>query len=492
MLAAASATADDPFEIVELPVKGRIVAGAIAELDGDGRPDLWTASFRGVPPDERRELHVRFQRADGGFGLAADLVLPLPLDAAAHDVGVLEPDGPSELLFLRRDRVTRLSLRDRRATWRDLEIGGPTLAVTPDERGLDRLTLVRTGLGPGPILTVPGLGEIVLVRPSGAIVARLEALGRANYFIPPRPGPLIGENELEIYLDHPRTSVGDVDGDGLADVIATHRHAVRVFRQVAGGAFAPRPSRTIPLRRISSSDHVRGSGSVRVAAADVDGDGRADLLVNHAAEGLLDARSETTLHLNRAGAWNLAEPDQRFVIEGGFSTEELIDLDADGRPELVSVRIPLGVFELAEILLTRSVDAHVRIRRAQAEGAPFADSLVYERKFSVPFSFETFRPRGFLGNLSGDWNGDGRNDLLLSGNGTALEVHPGQADGGFARRAVRQSLDTGGRIRLGDLDRDGLPDFVLFDPRRPDVPIRIGWNQGILPGTPSRPSIRAR
>ena len=300
----------------------------------------------------------------------------------------------------------------------------------------------------------------------------------------------MGENELEIYFDQPRVEVGDVDGDGLADVVSAQRHELRVFRQRAGGELPPLPDRTYPLRRISPSDHVRGSGSVRTAVTDVDGDGRVDLLLTHTAEGLMDARSDTTLHRNRGGTWNLAEPDQRFETRGGLSTEQLVDLDGDGRLELVSVRIPLGVLELAEILITRSVDAHVALRRS-TEGGTFSREPHYQRKFSVPFSFETFRPRGFVGNLHGDWNGDGWRDLLLSGDGEAIEIHLGGAEKPFEKRAARQPLDTSGRLAFGDVDRDGLLDFVLFDPRRPDVPFHLARNRGVLPGTPRRQDLRA-
>ena len=489
-LLGASAHAEAPFALSELPVKGRTVAARLAELDGDGRTDLLAVNFRGIPPDERREIHVRYQRADGGFGLAADAVLPLPLDAAAYDMATLEPGGPEELLLLRRDRVSRLSFRGRTATWRQVDAGGPTAAIAPDERGLDPMILARTGLAGGPHLTIPGLSELIVALPSGAIVARLQLDARANYFIPPRPGPLIGENEFEVYLDQPRIEFGDVDGDGLADVIATQRHAIHIFRQRAGGELPPRPDQVVALRRLSPGDHVRGSGSVRATTGDLDGDGRADLLLAHASEGLLDARAETSIHLNRGGEWNLAEADQRFVTEGGFVTEELVDLDGDGAVELISARIPLSALELAEIFLTRSVDVHVAIRR-RAAGGPFAERASYERKFSIPFSFETFRPRGFLGNVAADWNGDGLRDLLLSGSGKALEVYLGAEDEPFAKRVARQGFDTNGRIQAGDLDDDGLPDFVLFDPRRSDVPIRVGRNLGTLPGTPARSEIRA-
>jgi hypothetical protein len=57
-----------------------------------------------------------------------------------------------------------------------------------------------------------------------------------------------------------------------------------------------------------------------------------------------------------------------------------------------------------------------------------------------------------------------------------------------AKRRYRQKLSTAGVIRFGDLDGDGLLDFVIFDPHNFDVPVRVGRNLGRLPGT--RPALR--
>ena len=36
---------------------------------------------------------------------------------------------------------------------------------------------------------------------------------------------------------------------------------------------------------------------------------------------------------------------------------------------------------------------------------------------------------------------------------------------------------------MGEWNGDGLPDFVLYDPRELQAPVRIARNRGILPGT---------
>jgi hypothetical protein len=240
---------------------------------------------------------------------------------------------------------------------------------------------------------------------------------------------------------------------------------------------------------MSLDDQVRNSGSVRIDVQDLDGDGRADLLVSHASGGLLSAMNRTQVHRNRDGHFDLAKPDQVFERRGGATADELVDLDRDGRPEWLRVFIPIGVLEFAEIFVQRDIDVRAEVRRSGEDGR-FEEKPWVDRPFSIPFDFETFRPRGFIPTLARDWNGDGNLDLLGSADGKAIEVCLGGGDKPFSRCEPRQSLDSGGRIRFGDLDGNGLADFVLYDTRRPDVPVRVGVNRGVLPGTEAQ--LRAR
>ena len=138
------------------------------------------------------------------------------------------------------------------------------------------------------------------------------------------------------------------------------------------------------------------------------------------------------------------------------------------------------------MLLTRAIDVEVSVYRHEARpGANglFAAKPWLHSKLDIGFSFDTFEPRGFVPLLNADFNGDGHLDRLGSGDGKALEVYLGGGDKPYRERVARQELDTGGALRFGDLDNDGLTDFLLYDRTRPRTPIRIGRNRGILPGT---------
>jgi hypothetical protein len=484
-VAAALARADavvDPFALVELTGTGRTVAAEIGDFDGDGRTDLLQVVFIGIPPDDQRLIRLWKQNDAGQLEPKPKYELPLPDESAAYDVGDVLTDSPGlELVLLRPGGLTILSFANPALPQRDLRIDGGTMAPAEDERGLDRLRLVFNDFGKEPWLLVPMLSQAAFVSPNGVEKARLEVGARANYFVQQRPGPVLVDSDIQLLLDVPRISVGDVDGDGRPDVVSSGRHALRVFLQREDGTFAHKPDRTLKLGLVSEQDHLRGSGAVRTEARDISGDGKLDLLISHLSGGITDAQSETNLYLNRGGTWDLSKPDFSFPASAGWGADQLIDIDHDGRLELMHVSVGFGVLGLIQMLVTRGVDADVSVYRATETG--FAKEPWFERKLNIAISFDTARPVGFVPTGNYDVNGDGYDDLLTPGKGDRLDVWLGGADGVASTVAGRQSLPSSGRLRGGDWNGDGLADLLLYDPRKLDAPVQIARNRGLLPGT---------
>lgn len=474
------------FEVHSLATTGRVVAAEIADLDGDARSELLTVVIRGVAPDEKRTIELRSVDAAGRVEGEPAWSAALPASAAGYDLADLDGAPGVELLLLERDGVAVLSRGGGETRWRQLLVPAPpTIAVHPDERGLDRLRLARPELGPGRLL-VPGLGEAWVIGARGEAIARLAVGGRANYFVPRRRDLEIGESEIELYFDVPTLQTADIDGDERVDIVASTRHTLRIFRQRADGSFPRDADSELPFRLIELDDQMRSSGSVRSELFDLDRDGRADLVVSHASGGLLRPKNHTRIHHNRDGSFDLAHPDRAIERAGGIAADELVDLDRDGRPEWLRVFMPIGVLEMVELFLQRSIDLDVAIHRPDGRGG-FEPEPWVTRSLSVAFDFETFRPRGFAPTLAEDWNRDGHLDWLSSASGDAVEVWLGGPEHRFASPQSRDALDSAGRISTGDLDRNGLPDFVVHDPRKANAPLRVGVNLGKLPGSP--PSI---
>jgi len=501
-MAAFSASAgDEPFGVQVIPSTGRTVTAELTDLDGDGRVDVLQAVVFDMPPKERRFFRVYLQHSDGTIPESPDLEVAIPGSVATYDIANVDGVAGDEVLLLQPRGIGLFSFSRAEggqlvARLREALIPEDlTMAAASDERGLDRTVIARFEFGPAPWLIVPGIGETFFLSPDGALRARIRSGARANYFIQP-PGPMLTESDIQIFLDAPRISIGDIDGDGRPDILASSRHELRLFFGRADGSFGRTPDQKIALERISLEDHIRGSGSARCIGRDIDGDGLIDLLVSVTEGGVMNASANSYVYFNRGRGWNLDTPDASFESAEVLSADQLIDLDGDGQLEIVRMGIKISILELVEIFVQRALDAWLNAYTLAPAPAgspsPAAEPQpMITKKFAVKLDFETSRTAGFVPTINYDVNGDGFVDYLGAADGTKIEVYLGSREKGF-RIAATQKVPSEGRIRGGDLNADELPDFILFNTRRLDEPLRLITNLGTLPGTPKRVSIEAR
>lgn len=115
------------------------------------------------------------------------------------------------------------------------------------------------------------------------------------------------------------STFADLNGDGVADIVDTSDSgSIFVTLGRADGTF---------LDRRESSPHVAFPTAVH--AADVDGDGHADLLVS-------DFRATSIDYLPGDGAGNFSGP---MAIDAGGPVNDfkIADVNGDGRPDIVTV-----------------------------------------------------------------------------------------------------------------------------------------------------------
>jgi hypothetical protein len=211
---------------------------------------------------------------------------------------------------------------------------------------------------------------------------------------------------------------------------------------------------------------------------DVDGDGREDLVLWQAS-GKLDFKTDVYIFLRGADQKLPEQPTQvlhcrGFPIPIGSTRKQspVHDLDGDGVCELVLLEIKTRIISesgLVEMAVSHRLDWALTIRSFH-HGA-----FSHSPDASVPVTgilpSEVLAGWPFL--IQGDFNGDGRLDLLVRRSDTQWSIFLSTTDGHWfaAQPAMTFDVPTRGYIEIQDLNGDGLSDIIWHEWDKPNLSI---------------------
>jgi len=233
-------------------------------------------------------------------------------------------------------------------------------------------------------------------------------------------------------------ATGDVDGDGFEDVIVGAGPGggpnVKVFDGRTGAEirsfFAYGPS--MPL-------------GVNVAVADINGDGRADIITGAGPGG--------GSHVRVFDGGTSAEVRSFFAYDASFFGGVTVaggDIDGDGFGDIITG--------------TQIGSSHVRAFSGRT-GAELFSRFAYDANY-----------RGGVSLAAGDIDGDGRADIITGTNGDSVtHIKAFASDGSELKsfNAFDASLRTGARVAARDINGDGRADIVVSTASRSSNFVRI-------------------
>lgn len=311
--------------------------------------------------------------------------------------------------------------------------------------------LAAAGCAAGP--GAAGPGDAAPPTPSAPDAARTFDLG-----VEPPATPIVLEDETVAAglpsAGNPCLAFRDFDGDERPDLLlapygdkAYFGGALVLYRNRGDGTFEPHAT-PIPLHFVGSC-----------AVADLDGDGALDVVVSGGSDEV------PVLLTGKPGGLDF-QVSALTVVGAGTSGLDLADFDGDGRPDLLARRFVDPSDDLLIKACAVDPDGTVRCTLSVPLVVPASNWFRNTGTGFAPWPIALARDH--LVNLVAfiDWDGDGRLDLLETGDFGSNLLY--RNDGGGAVTELLAGLGAapynhGMGAAIGDFDRDGRWDVYLVE-----------------------------
>ncbi len=292
--------------------------------------------------------------------------------------------------------------------------------------------------------------------------------------------PVIDMSSRQVSFSETRIFNVDTNLDKLPDVLVVEENKLRIYEQSKNADFSsisneinlPMQVSGLPWWTIKGADGESADQSnlehrMLETIEDINGDDIVDLMVKQTkSSGVLDRQIWYEIHYgiveNGLLTFN-SEADTLVKAEGTLSGLELIDINNDGRKEILVSSFDIGVSQIIGALLSGSIDQDVYIFSLD-KNDKFNSEPLFSEEVDLNFSLSS----GSTGQpviMAVDLNGDGLKELMLSAGEKRLSIYLGEDNAElFKSRKKRHKLvlpQDGSMLVAVDLNNDDKQEIIV-------------------------------
>jgi len=454
-----SVAADAPvYSKSALTLSGRLLSVVADDMDGDGLKDIVAVCLKGDRPATAvRQVDVFIQNKGGVFASRPDASWPVSPSASVFDTGAADGSGRRSVLFIAPDGVYAylpVAGGYSRKPTRIIKAGSVFTGADPLD--LPHYDFFMEPKGVSPMALLPDMSGLAVYTREGNTF-RLSSgpdVPVSTTFSDDKPGEGGG---LTVSHGLPAVCVKGFDSPGSADIVASWEDNALVFLRGADGRYSSDPDVSFQPGLMSGMDKGPMEGAW-LFPADIDGDGRMDAAVVKKTGGLARTKSLIFIYIRKGDTFP-PKPAHTIITEGVVGPR-FVDLNGDGRLDVLLPSIKVGISNFVNMLTSGKVNVDVDMYMQGKDGS-FPDRPTKTKSVGFKLDLTNLAKAAPVLETGRFSSGGGYSLAVVSGDDRVSVYLPDRYSILSDRPGVELVADAPTGMDVVDLNGDKVDDFVL-------------------------------